>query len=156
MSRITDLFKKVGQYFMEHDKQGPIAIPDPQIGMEWSIIQHRAYRNPQDGTKKETLARFQIATVDDDSVGIVENYSYYRLYQRSKWDEIYAANFAGPRSAGEMTGGGKVVPLYLGIGEPVNVTRKPENVVPFLYFQEPKNCLYHSDRKVEPLTRPSY
>lgn len=155
MSRLGEMFKRAGEYFMSA-AQKPINVPEPQIGMEWHIVQHRAYANPLDGTKKEILASYQIASVDEKSVGILEYGNYYRLYKREKWDELYAANFAKPRDAGAMNGGGRLVPYYSGIREPINVERKMANIMPFIYINEPLNSLAVDDRKIEPIVKLGY
>lgn len=155
MFRLGDLYRKLAAQVIQAERP-EIIVPEPEIGMEWAIIQHRAYRNPLDGSKRENLSSFQIASLDEESIGLVENGCYYRMYKKERWEDIFRANFAEPRSAGSITGGGKLVPVYRGLRDPVSVERKAQNVVPFIYFDEPKNSLFHSDRKVKPLPRLAY
>lgn len=144
MSGLGDIFRRVGAYLMQVSE--PVTPIEPQVGMLWQMVQHRRDKHPDTHARKETLATYQIATLDEKSVGIVENYCYYRLYKREKWDELYAANFAKSRSANGMVGRGRLVPEYAGIREPVSVAHKLPNVLPFIYIDEPSQSILHVER----------
>lgn len=154
MSKLSDLFHKVDAFF---DAWGAeIQVPEPQVGMTWHLSQRRPWHYPVDGGVKRGLASYQIVTLDDKKIGIMERETTtYRLYKREKWDDIYQDNFHRPRGTNRL-GGGKIIPEYIGITEPRSLKHITANIISFGVLREPPDSIVPDERHVEPLIRMFY
>ena len=90
------------------------AVPEPRRGMTWSIVHERTNAHPYRG-RHDPHAHFQIIGVDNESVELVENRTWYKKLPREEWPEFYEDNFRRARSAKHTPGKGSMVPYYQGI-----------------------------------------
>lgn len=127
MSKIKDTFKRLEQYLMQAEEPASSRL-EPQVGMTWRQVQH--FRRPSlNGDKSMMWNRYQIASVDERGVGIIERNAagildsgqtfdgnaICKIYSRTEWDELYTKHFRAPRPVPDMVNGGKMVMEYHGI-----------------------------------------
>lgn len=142
MSKIKDTFKRWGQYLMQAEEPAPYRL-EPQVGMTWRQVQH--FRRPSlNGDKSMMWNRYQIASVDERGVGIIERNAagvlssggafgddaIYKIYSRAEWDELYTKHFRVPRPVPDMVNGGRMVMEYQGVLPTPDVSgKRPSEIV---------------------------
>lgn len=143
MSKISDMFKRFGQYLMQAEE----ARLEPQVGMTWLQVQHFRHKSLTNGDRSMTWNTYQIASVDERGVGIIERNAagtlstgqkfggdlIYKIYSRSEWDELYTKHFRAPRPVPAMVNGGRMVMEYKGILPTPDVSgKRPSEIVFFI------------------------